>query len=107
MIRECTFVLFSDTVGKLHHYTSEDGWLGIRADRAIRMSQDTTAVAVLGTGVYLNSLPPLTDTGQILWKNWDGQAPWTTAENIQCCIMLDKKISQVLRNRKIDVTSGW
>jgi hypothetical protein len=107
MLRDCTIVLFSDTVVKLHHYTSEDGWLGIRADGAIRMSQDTTAVAILGTGVYLTSRPPLTDTGQILWKNWDGQAHWTTAENIQYCIMIDTKDLPFLRNQKIHVTSGW
>jgi hypothetical protein len=55
------------------------------------MSQDTTAVAILGTGVYLTSLPPLTYTGQLLWKNWDGPASWTTLVNIQYCIMFDSK----------------
>jgi hypothetical protein len=61
----------------------------------------------IGTGVYITSLPPLTDTGQILWKNCDGQAPgphWRIFSIAQCST---RKISQVLRNQKIHVTSGW
>jgi hypothetical protein len=89
MLCDCTFVLFSDTMLKLHHYTSEDGWLGIRADGVIRMSQDTTPDAILGRRLYLTSLPPSRDPRQLLWNNWEGQAPWTKLENIQYCIMFD------------------
>jgi hypothetical protein len=100
MLRDGKLVLFSDTVVKLHHYTSEDGWLEISAVGAIRMSQDSTADSILGTGVCLTPRPPLTYTGQILWKNWDGPAPWTTLENIQYCIMFDSKDLSGLKKSK-------
>lgn len=57
---------------KLYHYTSADGCSGILSQGIIRSSKDTTRDAVLGTGVYLTSLPPTTDDWRLLKNNWDG-----------------------------------
>jgi len=57
----------------LYHYTSADGCKGILSDGVIRSSTDTTLDAVLGSGVYLTTLPPSTDDWRLIKNNWDGK----------------------------------
>jgi hypothetical protein len=80
-------------MSNLYHYTSDEGLRGIKSDRVIRSSADTTRDAVLGRGVYLTSLPPSTKDKDLLKNNWDGNRNFYSSkqDNLTHYIQFSKK----------------
>jgi hypothetical protein len=77
----------------LYHYTSDKGLRGIQRDGVIRSSKDITRDAVLGSGVYLTSLPPSTKDRDLQKNNWDGSRKFSSTKqnNLDNCIQFKKE----------------